>query len=623
MPITDKMIDQAYSDLKDTCFGVRNDYFGLCYLESEFDIPREKAINQVAFGGNDYGLDGFHFDLNRRNLYLLQFKNTTSAAQFKESFERLIDKGMERLFVSPNRDDAKNELLLRLWSGLIENRNAVDQVYFRFVFKGNVEEAERSQVLDKLREDLEDKKYHIDRFFGDRQVSSPLKKSVSSENDGVPDSANAVEISSKPLFHRAVRLIVEFRSTVGSVAPPTDTKTTHVFKVPMTDLISRPGAAGEQMLVGFVSLVELHAMHQQMSQRFFNRNIRFGLGGNKSVNRALAQAFKAVVFEGKEPPSAFPFHHNGITLFAEHVEHDGGYLNLTEPRLLNGAQTVTALGDFIKANADNPKLAERRPLLDELQVLCRVISSAKEEFVTAVTINNNRQNPVEPWNLRANEMIQLQLQDHFREGLGIYYERQENAFENLSFEEREEDGIKEAKAVALLPLAQTFLVSDGLIDRLSRMREVFEDDKLFRQVFHDGRLKADIRRIVLCYKIQFRLRKLLQGIADKGPTKYWYINRARSLLWALLCQSLLNDERCDEWAELYGCRMSIEADYTGELVKLATTRCRPLISAMVADPAYAEKVAAQNLSFLRSNAAYKRCMDTAYNKWKWVEKRLK
>lgn len=68
--------------------------------------------------------------------------------------------------------------------------------------------------------------------------------------------------------------------------------------------------------------------------------------------------------------------------------------------------------------------------------------------------------------------------------------------------------------------------------------------------------------------------------------------------------------------------MSIEADFTGELAKLTTTRCRPLISALVADPAYVEKVAAQNLGFLRSNTAYKGCMDTAYNKWKWVEKKL-
>jgi hypothetical protein len=67
--ITDRSIDQAYSDLKDACGGSRNDYFGLLYLEQENGLSREKARNQVGFGGNDYGLDGFHLDAERRNLY--------------------------------------------------------------------------------------------------------------------------------------------------------------------------------------------------------------------------------------------------------------------------------------------------------------------------------------------------------------------------------------------------------------------------------------------------------------------------------------------------------------------------------------------------------------------------
>ncbi len=33
MGITDRAIDQAFSDLKKTCGGVRNDYFGILYLE--------------------------------------------------------------------------------------------------------------------------------------------------------------------------------------------------------------------------------------------------------------------------------------------------------------------------------------------------------------------------------------------------------------------------------------------------------------------------------------------------------------------------------------------------------------------------------------------------------------
>jgi hypothetical protein len=72
--ITPRQVDQTFSDLRSTYGGVREDYFGLLYLEMEHQLLREKALNQVAFGGHDYGIDGFHFDPDRRNLYLFQFK---------------------------------------------------------------------------------------------------------------------------------------------------------------------------------------------------------------------------------------------------------------------------------------------------------------------------------------------------------------------------------------------------------------------------------------------------------------------------------------------------------------------------------------------------------------------
>jgi hypothetical protein len=90
--IADRSIDQAYSDLKEVCGGSHNDYFGLLYLEREHGLLREKARNQVAFGGNDYGLDGFHLDPERRNLYLFQFKYSAAYSQFKDSLQRLIDR---------------------------------------------------------------------------------------------------------------------------------------------------------------------------------------------------------------------------------------------------------------------------------------------------------------------------------------------------------------------------------------------------------------------------------------------------------------------------------------------------------------------------------------------------
>jgi hypothetical protein len=278
---------------------------------------------------------------------------------------------------------------------------------------------------------------------------------------------------------------------------------------------------------------------------------------------------------------------------------------------------------FLKGHDRNRLLSVRQSELEQIYVMCRIITQASPEFVTMVTISNNRQNPVNPWNLHANDMIQLEIQDKFRDELGIYYERQERAFENLSDEELEELGITEYKAIELTRLARTFLVSDGEVDKLTRFRDVFEDDRLYNSVFNTNRLRADARKIVLCYKVQFRLRRLANDIVEMGANKYAYVQRSRNLLWALLCQAILNDSKLETRAEEFGRSLSLEAQYTDWLSGLATTRCRFILSDLAADKTYAPKVAEGNFSFMRTNAAYKRSMEIAYNRWRWVEKRLK
>ena len=589
MAITDRAIDQAFSDLKKTCGGVRNDYFGVLYLEQEFGVARERAIAQVAFGGNDYGVDGFHFDGEKRNLYLFQFKYSDSHAQFKQSFNRLIEAGMERIFGARNQDQQQNQLLLQLKSCLIENEAIIDRVCIHFVFTGDPVEAERSQVLDKLREDLENKKYLIDQHFA-----------------------------------RSITMVIEFRSArTRKVGPTTHLRKTNTYSIQLDETVTRAGPHGETMTIGFIRLMDLHAMYRDMGQRFFERNIRAALPEDEAVNRSIQQSLKRIVVDAKEDSKVFAFNHNGVTLFAEELGATDGQFRITEPRILNGAQTVTTFERFLKGNEGNNLVTERRDSLEQIHVMCRIITDASPEFVTTVTINNNRQNPVDPWNLHANDMIQLEMQDKFRDDLGIYYERQERAFENLSDEDLEEQGITEYKAIELTRLARTFLTSDGDIDKLTRFREVFEDDRIYNQVFDQSRLRADSRKIVLCYKVQFRLRRLVNDIVDKGANKYAYLQRARNLLWALLCQAILNDPKLEERAEDFGRGLSLEAQYTDWLSGFATTRCRFILSHLVADKVYAPKAAEGNFSFMRTNAAYKRSMEIGYKRWRWVEKHLR
>jgi len=590
MLIDDRAVDQAFSDLRNTCRGTRNDYFGLLYLEQELGLTRDRAIEQVAFGANDYGVDGFHFDEEKRNLYLFQFKYSDSPAQFKHSFSRLTDGGMERIFGGKDKDQHQDQLLLQIKSCLIENEAIIDRVLIHFVFMGDPEEAERSQVLDKLREDLENKKYLIDQRF-----------------------------------NRPITMVIEFRSArTRKVGSTSHLRNTHTYPVDLSDVITRSGPDGEVMTIGFIRLADLFSMYRDMGQRFFERNIRGALPEDEAVNRAIQQSIRRIVLDDKESPKAFAFNHNGVALFAEQLDQIDGQFKITEPRLLNGAQTIMTFARFLNANEGNKTLTDRKNALEDIRVLCRVITDATAQFVTGVTINNNRQNPVDPWNLHANDMIQLELQDKFRDDLGVYYERQESAFQNLTDEDLEEQGIThyKAKAIELTRLARTFVASDGDIDKLSRFREIFEDDRIYNQVFSRSRLKADSRKIVLCYKAQFRLRKLVNDIVDKGANKYAYVQRARNLLWALLCQAVLNDPKIEDRAEEFGKNLSLEAQYIDWLSGLATTRCRFLLSDLVADETYSSKAAEGNFSFMRTNAAYKRSMEMAHKRWKWEDKRL-
>jgi hypothetical protein len=377
------------------------------------------------------------------------------------------------------------------------------------------------------------------------------------------------------------------------------------------------------MHVGFLRLADLNRMHDDLGPRFFDSNIRYGLGEGEAVNRAISNALKQIVLDRSEPSSVFAFNHNGITLYAEKVEILDGMCRLRAPRLLNGAQTVTTVAGFLKRNKDNPRLAEGRGAYECIRVLCRLITGADQPFVTRVTVNNNRQNPVEPWNLRANDLIQLELQDKLRSDLQIYYERQENAFDQLSTEDLADYGIREeSKAIQMLKLTQTFLLTDGNISRVSEMRRVFEDDRVYDQVFRPSRLRADSRHILLCYKVQFRLRKLASEIEQKGQNKYAFIHRSRYLLWALICQGLLNHQNLESLAEEFGTSMAIPADYTEILSHLATARVRLLLSALMEHPDYRDKAAEGNLSFLRTDRAFENCMEIAHKKWYWVHKKL-
>ena len=588
MKISDQTIDQIFSDYRKTYGGVRNDYFAPAYLATEHQIDIDQALLQTTFGGGDYGFDAFHFDPATGNLYLYQFKWSEDATLFKDCYRRMIDAGFDRIFTGSYQDAKQNQALLQIKSLLMEKKALVNGVFVRFVFKGDPKDAENSSVLSKLQEDLESKKYLIDGFFG-----------------------------------REVNLVIDYRSSRGHIGGVVVQTRTHSYSINLGDEIQKHGPNGELLHIGSVKLCDLNSMFEEMRQRLFDRNIRSGLTGDESPNRAIIRSLKEIVLDEKSDPSVFFFNHNGVTMFAQKFERANGEYKVTEPRVLNGAQTISSFNSFLKKYADHPKLRTNRDRLERVEVPCRVLTKASDDFVISVTVNNNRQNPVKPWALRANDMIQLLLADKFQQDLRIYYERQENAFHNFTDEDLERMEIEQQKAIELRRLASTFLIADGEVDKASRLPEVFDDEKSYAAVFGKFRLTADSRKILLCYKVQFRLRKLTDEIESKGYQKYWFARRARNLTWALVCQGMLNDPDLEEFAEKYGTNMSVEAGFMEWMRAIAVNKVRLLLSDLVSADPYRQRMEEERYDFLRTRAAYDFCMERAYKKWKWVGEKLR
>lgn len=588
--ITQEDINKTYKELKDSCGGLLEDYFALIYLSKEFRISHEEAIPFTGFGNNDYGIDAFYLDKDSKNLYLYQFKWSENHHLFEESLKRLRDKGIEIIFGNPSVDKNLNPLIISLRSILKENRYLINQIVIRFIFNGDEKNAESSKTISNLQEDLENKRHYIDTFFDKKDF--PLSISF--------------------LSNKTARRVERWPSR------------THSFIISVRGRIESSMPTGEKLNLCVIKLYDLHKMYKQMKERLLDRNIRFGLDKDKPVNKKIRKAIKSIVIDQKNPPEIFVFNHNGVTLSAQRISFkEDGTVEIIEPRILNGAQTITCLESFIEENKDNPLFKQNQQLLNTLEVTAKIVSETNDDnFVTSVTISNNQQNPVEPWHLRANDEIQTQLHDYFKEETGhFFYERQENAFESYNYDELEEQGYdsEHSKCIQIKNLAKTFLALQGEVDKMSRLGEVFENDKDYFKTFKESYLNNDVRKIVLAYKAQMVLSRVIRHITEKF-NKYWYIRNARNSVYALLIQGILNDDDIERIAEDYGKDLIIQANFANYLKNIASSKLRLIIAKVIEkNKDYQDYLDEEKYAFFRTKEFFKSCMEIAYRKYKWKQ----
>ncbi len=588
MSITLERLTETYLKYKSKHYGHKEDYFAPLFIADKFERKVEAVLPYCSIGKNEEGIEAYYIERGAKNLYLYHFEWGENFELFKDAYTRLVKDGIETIF-GDGSTAYTGKLTTQLKMELEEYKDLINKVYICFVFNGDPESAESSKVLESLREELESKKHFIDQFFDSKDITLTIQY-ISNETKKINQTAR--------------------------------TKKTFQYDIALNTPLKKIASGNEKMSLGFIHIFDLYKMHNDMKQRLFEKNIRGGLTDELAPNQAIKKSLRDIVVHKKVSPEYFTFHHNGVTLFAEKLEGEGGNIKIVEPRVLNGAQTITTLSRFIDDLRKQPGYNDYEKTLKKIEVIVKIITNCSQEFVTQVTISNNKQNPVEPWNLRANDMIQLEFDDKFRKD-GIFYERQENSFANLSDADFGEMGIEQMKEVKIRKLAQTFLAVQGEVDKVSDMGKVFEQDAIYDKTFQKEFLKADTRKIILAYKIQFRIGAAIKEIESRGENKYFFVRSARNLVWALLIQGLFNEENIEKLLDNYGRNLSVETDFNSLVKETATKKIRMILSELIEQKKYEQYMLEERYGFLKTKNTFIECMAIARKRFGWEVMKLK
>src|SRR5207247_4464974 len=105
-------------------------------------------------------------------------------------------------------------------------------------------------------------------------------------------------------------------------------------------------------------------------EKFFEKNIRCGLNDGRMTSHEIKMSLNRIL-AGEEPTEHFTFYHNGVTLTAQELEFDSQSVRMTEPRLLNGVQTVKTIKEFV--DKDKKRGIKISKMIRNVNVIARIV----------------------------------------------------------------------------------------------------------------------------------------------------------------------------------------------------------------------------------------------------------
>lgn len=139
------------------------------------------------------------------------------------------------------------------------------------------------------------------------------------------------------------------------------------------------------------------------------RNILFGSNLRESLITKKSKPFQSMSKTIIECPENFWYYNNGITIIARDITEKGnGTLELRGFSIVNGAQTTSALGLFLREAIKNHE-TDYIEALKKVYVLTRILKVPEEKMRQDIAIFTNTQNPITSRDMVANRPEQKHL----------------------------------------------------------------------------------------------------------------------------------------------------------------------------------------------------------------------
>lgn len=247
--------------------------------------------------------------------------------------------------------------------------------------------------------------------------------------------------------------------------------------------------------------------------RLVARNIRYHLAG--PVGAGIRKTYE-------NAPHDFWYRHNGITIVCDDFSERNRKATLTNPSVINGAQTLYAI--------DRSRV-ENSPALVGTRVIVRGMdadqSSEDDEWLQRIIRGVNTQNRVHNSDFRSNEPEQVLLQSKFRD-VGVFYERKRGEWREF----RTEPKYKGFRRLSLSRLGQILMVvsednGDGVITAKRGVDSIFDDR-------HYGEIFPSRPKIAHRFRKMYEAYRLFVLLSDLGyPSAKIYRRQRHAFLNAL------------------------------------------------------------------------------------------